>query len=89
MDEIHVSIDADKWEYGRGKDGRLNTIRLKSFYSYIEWFSREDFEIFLAIIHDNIEPDHLGLSNYLIRGNFFFFQSKEDRDLVQTIRLLY
>ena len=89
MDEIHVSIDADKWEYGRTSGGQLTTPLLKSAYAYIELLNRSEVYQVFKIAHEYIEPDHNGQPEFITRGNCIFFQSKEDRDLVETLRLLH
>lgn len=89
MDEIHVSIDADKWEYGRTDRGLLTSPLLKSAYAYIEFTDYQESRRVVEIAQEHIEPDHNGQPEFIHRGKYIFFQSKEDRDLVDTLRLLY
>lgn len=89
MDEIHVSIDVDKWEYGRTDGGQLTSPLLKSAYAHIEFTDHHELRRVYAIAQEYIEPDHNGQPEFISRGKYIFFQSKEDRDLVETLRLLH
>lgn len=89
MDEIHVSIDVDKWEYGRTDGGQLTSPLLKTTYAHIEFSDHQELRRVMRIAQEYIEPDHNGQPEFIHRGKYLFFQSKEDRDLVDTLRLLY
>ena len=89
MDEIRSSIDGDKWEYGRTDTGILSSKLLKSAYFYIYFDNWNDVRTAQDICMDYLQPDHYGHNEFIQRDRYIFFQRKEDRDLIDTLRLLY
>ena len=86
---ISSDIDIDRWGYGRNPNGKMDTKYLKASYQHIEFNKHEEWEKIRKIIEENLEYDNSGLRPYLTVGPYVFFLSKADRDLVQTLRLIY
>lgn len=79
----------DRWGYGRNPQGDLDIKYLKASYPYIHMRGTQDWLKIRQIMEENIPFGYDGLRPYLIKGLFVFFLSKDDRNLVETFRLIY
>lgn len=86
-------LDFDRWAAGRDESNKFNVERLKSAYPYIKVQNfkpfKGDWDKIRKILTENIEEDIYGLKPYMTMGAYLFFQDKGERDLVETLRLIY
>lgn len=95
MEEIPISLDIDKWGYGRDPHGRLNGAYLKAAgYPHVE---RPPFNGSPAdaakkcrqILWENIEPERDGTITWVFIDDCFFFLHKEDAEVFRALLYIY